>query len=87
MNRAIVLYVQVRLSKQCKRMNNESNDTFKWKNLQTINGNFNTLMFREMQMLNKESKEGMGKYIKNPLKGMKKNGWAKGRMSFTLRAL
>ena len=31
-------------------------------------------MFREMQMLNKESKEGMGKYIKNPLKGMKKNG-------------
>ena len=36
------------------------------------NGNFNTLISREMQMLNQESKEGVGKYVENPLKGIKK---------------
>ena len=36
------------------------------------NGNFNTLMSREMQMLNQESKEGMGKYVENTLKWIKK---------------
>ena len=29
-------------------------------------------MSREMQMLNQESKEDVGKYVENPLKGIKK---------------
>ena len=36
------------------------------------NGNFNTLISREMQMLNQESKEDVGKYVENTLKGIKK---------------
>ena len=54
-------------------MSDESNCTFKWKKLKNNkNRNFNTLMSREMQMLNQESKEDMGKYVENPLKGIKK---------------
>ena len=68
-----MVYVQVRISRQWKRTSDESNGTFKWKSLRTTrNGNFNTLTSREMQMWNKESKEGTGIYMKNPLKGIKK---------------
>ena len=75
-----MVYVQVRISRQCKRTSDESNGTFKWKSLRTIrNGNFNNLMSREMQMWNKESKEGIGKYMKNPLKGIKKPRVSRGK--------
>ena len=54
-------------------MSDESNCTFKWKKLKNNKkGNFNTLMSREMQMLNQESKEDVGKYVENTLKGIKK---------------
>ena len=42
------------------------------------NGNFKTLMSREMHMLNKESNEGTGKYVETLWKGWKTMGEQRG---------
>ena len=46
------------------------------------NESFNTLTLREM-----ESKEGMEKYMENPLEGMKNHGWGRGECPLLFRAL
>ena len=46
------------------------------------NESFNTFTLREL-----ESKEGMAKYMENPLEGMKNHSWRRGERPLLCRAL